>query len=428
MLKLKAPVLGRLEQKIRSIGTSTFPLSNNFWFGDIPQIPGKLHHKFTVETDQLGVVHELRLNGSLALRFTPKQSPETIKLVLSNNVYDYVLTAGTVESKGSFQISLKELVWWTWEQQLIASFQDLELLESYFNNPANLMLFEISFPQELLQVSNTPYAIRAFANSTRTKSIQKNLLAFAGGLFDIPVTPLKVASDLTPVDFSKITIPFLSSSLSRRGAFCSRFSDRIVDTSWDHVNIADSEERSSYEPVSCEFSYFLRVKSHQVEPLQRSEISFSLWDSELKHKILDLDYARNSAAHTFDFTCISPVQDVTLVANYPIDYQPIAPKRLTLIPGYEYVEDIYWKELRTYVQINAPTFLTWTLEQFDLDYNQIMHYTGKGSKEFDLDHSVAGWLRFTAIPIPGYIFPEPFEQPTRLIDLNLFNINYSVPN
>ena len=118
MLKLILPSLSTIDQQIRDIGASSLPTGNNFWFEDIPQIPGAVRHLFKVTTDKIGEIHELWLNDTLAKTFIPAEATTAFYLNLNPRIYEYTLKNSTDKVYGSFQISLRELVWWSWIQQM----------------------------------------------------------------------------------------------------------------------------------------------------------------------------------------------------------------------------------------------------------------------------------------------------------------------
>ena len=64
MLQLIAPDVSNVEKHIRSLGVSSFPTGDTFWYEDIPQIPARLATQyFIVNTSEPGKQHQLFLNG-----------------------------------------------------------------------------------------------------------------------------------------------------------------------------------------------------------------------------------------------------------------------------------------------------------------------------------------------------------------------------
>ena len=163
MLQLIAPDVSNVEKHIRSLGVSSFPTGDTFWYEDIPQILARLATQyFIVNTSEPGKQHQLFLNGREYKTFIPDSDVYSLPLVLQQGIYDYELKTDTTTVSGAFQISLKELIFWTWVQRMIPTFNTLEIQESLINTLGNEFLFELIYPNDILNLSKTPYSLKSF--------------------------------------------------------------------------------------------------------------------------------------------------------------------------------------------------------------------------------------------------------------------------
>lgn len=96
MLQLIAPNVSNVEKYIRSLGVSSFPTGDTFWYDDIPQIPARLAAQyFIVNTSEPGKKHVLFLNSNEYLTFIPDSEVFSLPLVLQQGIYDYELKTDT---------------------------------------------------------------------------------------------------------------------------------------------------------------------------------------------------------------------------------------------------------------------------------------------------------------------------------------------
>lgn len=384
MLKLQLPQLNYLEAGIRAIGASTLPTSNNFWFEDVAQLPGHIKQEFSVSTDYPGIVHELwvGIDDDLKLLkvFTPAESLTTLVVNLQPGLYNYVLKNEKDKNQGSFQVSIKELVWWTWIQQLVPYFQDLTALESRLNNPFYLFFYEISLPSTLLQLNSSPYGIRCYAQSSNRTSISKNFLSFAMGVFDTPVKKLSYKSQVEELVqiFSYQVVPYISPIMSRRGAFLAL--SNVVDTSRDFALIQEHSEASVYK-LSMDFSGSLKIVNDETE------FADILYEQITENFIFEIVDQTNTVVATLDskdnFTFINGKLTIYyskrldkgyywLRCNYykssagvvhgiAYKYEAITPIYFKILPGLTTTINLVWTKKKTWVYVRAPLFVIWTL-------------------------------------------------------------------
>lgn len=238
------PTVSALESRIRTLGASSLPQTQNFWFEDIPQIPAKLQPlPFQILTDYPNEPHELYIDGQLFKRFVPSAGSTTLKLVFNPGVYEgrLVHPRTGAEAEITFQISVRELVWWAWIQQLLSPLQRLENLEQRFNSPLHLAVFEASYPQDILALQSSQWSVRSFAQAGHLKNVSGSTRIFVSGLLGSPVDTLEPSWELRDrrADFSQALFPFVDSTVSRRCAFLAQDPDRVSASSWNHGVLED---------------------------------------------------------------------------------------------------------------------------------------------------------------------------------------------
>ena len=265
MLQLIVPNVSAIEKYIRSVGVSTFPAGNTYWYEDVPQIPAKFAtHYFLIKTSQPGKKHVLLLNGAEYTTFIPDKEDYYIGLNLQQDIYDYQLIAGTESYSGSFQISLKELIFWNWIQKLVPSFNNLQIQEDLINTLGNEFLFELIYPSELLNYGTTPLSLKLFLSSGNENSPSRGLLGFSSALFNKPVKNISAGNDLVDSQdsYSQITFPLPYDTISRKKAFSVlHHPDDINLVNSDMVDI-EKIDRRQFSPSAIDFTAKLTVNSH----------------------------------------------------------------------------------------------------------------------------------------------------------------------
>lgn len=258
------PAVSTLEARTRALGASSLPKTQNFWFEDIPQIPATLRAlPFQILTDYVGEPHEFLLDGKIFKRFVPSEASSTLEVVLNPRIYSCELVhprTGTT-SQITFQVSVRELIWWAWIQQLLGPLQRLENLEQRFNSPLHLAVFEASYPQEILGLQSSQWSVRSFAQAGHLKNVAGSTNSFVGGLLGTPVSPLNLNWELRDrrADFSQAQYPFVDSTVSRRSAFLSQASG-VVDSSWNHGVLG--HQKAPIENQNSNATSTLRVRLH----------------------------------------------------------------------------------------------------------------------------------------------------------------------
>lgn len=280
MLQLIAPDVSNVEKHIRSLGVSSFPTGDTFWYEDIPQIPARLATQyFIVNTSEPGKQHQLFLNGREYKTFIPDSEVYSLPLVLQQGIYDYELKTDTTTVSGAFQISLKELIFWTWVQRMIPTFNTLEIQESLINTLGNEFLFELIYPNDILNLSKTPYSLKSFISSGNENSPSRGLLGFASALMNKPIRGVESTSDLADSqdDYSHITLPLPYETISRKKSFSTQHKpDEFELITSDMVKIKEVDRRK-FEAIPIDFSSKLIVNSYVPnEDYRPSDFRFRL--------------------------------------------------------------------------------------------------------------------------------------------------------
>lgn len=286
MLQLIAPNVSNVEKYIRSLGVSSFPTGDTFWYDDIPQIPARLAAQyFIVNTSEPGKKHVLFLNSSEYLTFIPDSEVFSLPLILQQGIYDYELKTDTTSVSGAFQISLKELIFWTWIQRMVPTFNSLEIQESLINTLGNEFLFELIYPNDILNLSKTPYSLKSFISSGNENSPSRGLLGFASALMNKAVQGVKSTSDLADSqdDYSHITLPLPYETISRKKSFSTQHKpDEFELITSDMVQIKEIDRRK-FEAIPIDFSSKLIVNSYVPnENYEPSDFRFRLITTEFE--------------------------------------------------------------------------------------------------------------------------------------------------
>lgn len=288
MLQLIPPSLSNLEAKIRAIGAGTLPTGNSFWFEDLPQIPSKLSSiPFQVVTDRVGEVHELWLDGALKKKFVPQTSSMTLPLILNRGIYEATLKGpGKEQVVLSFQVSTKELIWWSWIQQLVPMFSNLEAVEARLNSPLHIMAYEITLPPSLTALQSSQFSVRNFARSSFSGTIKDSFLVLSGGLFNTPVKELDRVNTLRDrrADYSQILLPVPYQCISRKAAFLSGIKDytRIGKLSWSSTEVAgkDPDRNVLYVPSQVEISLEVTCEDGSIIPAEDANLMRTVFMDE----------------------------------------------------------------------------------------------------------------------------------------------------
>ena len=439
MLKLTLPKVSFQEAQIRAIGASTLPTSNNFWFEDIPQLPGRIFHELTIATDAIGDTHELwlGLDGDpqrLRKQFVAAESTTVVQLALQAGVYDYSIKNSTEEYYGSFQVSIKELVWWAWTQQLVPYFQDLDALSSRLNNPFYLFFFEVAYPAELLALNSSPYAIRSFAKASNAKALKSGFESFASAIFDIPVSALTISNQVIDAShaFSYLALPFASPVMARRGAFLAQHPE-VISATWDYATVEDSIQIDPYSlsmnfsaplEIINDFSKILAEKTTDQARLDfiNTQISenflFEVRDANNKvvlsfqqkdgYKLEGALFETYNSALISDATkkywlrCVGYVDANGTTHALQEKYELIKPIPLLMTPKLPTVIRIVWELKGTWVVVQAPSFVIWQLVR---NGSQVIEMsgstTGKGILLPD-DNNYPSAVDLTTSPLIGW--------------------------
>jgi hypothetical protein len=269
------PAVSTLESRIRALGASSLPQTQNFWYEDISQIPAKLQQlPFQVLTDYPSEPHELYIDEKLFKRFVPATSAFTLNLVFNPGIYSGRLvhprTGATAEI--TFQISVRELLWWAWAQLLLGPLQRLENLEQRFNSPLHLAVFEASYPQDILALNSSQWAVRSFAQAGHLKNVSGSTKTFIGALMGTPVDALEPQWELRDrrADFSQAQFPFVDSTISRRTAFLVQDYNLVIASSWNHGVLLDPPTPVESQVPGITSSLLVKVRTDQgaFDPLQ----------------------------------------------------------------------------------------------------------------------------------------------------------------
>jgi hypothetical protein len=284
------PSVSNPEARIRALAASRLPQTQNFWFEDLAQIPAKLQAlPFQILTDYPNEPHEFFLKGKLYKSFTPPSTSCTLNLVLNPGIYEGLLShPGSGQScRIAFQISVRELLWWAWTQQLLDPLQKLESLEQRYNSPLHLTVFEAAYPPEILSLQSCQWSVRSFAQSGHLKNVAASTNTFVGALLKSPVRPLSPNLELKDrrSEFSQSLFPFVDSTVSRRSAFLAQDANLVVDSSWNHGSLESQSAVVASGPSSLTSTLRVRVhtnglnidpKSLQVSGFYRDTYYFSL--------------------------------------------------------------------------------------------------------------------------------------------------------
>jgi hypothetical protein len=264
------------------VGVRTLPSGNTFWYEDIPQVAALTRKQnLTIETSLIGYTHTLSINNKVFKKFIPDKSPYYIPFVLNPGIYDYTLECGEESTFGAFQISIKEHFWQSWTRALEPAFQDLMVIEGRFKNPINIVLLEITYPPEILKLSNSSYILRNYFQATHQTGLKASFDWFASGL--LGTAAIFTTTNYTYVDpqqdYSKLTLQFADSTIARRGFFLQKHDpETITKATW---NIATIEDKPVYTTVSRQILNYLSslTINTNVDPLDTQ--LFDLLDESL---------------------------------------------------------------------------------------------------------------------------------------------------
>jgi hypothetical protein len=414
MLTFLPPALLGTKKYIRDLASSVLPAGNTYWFEELPQIPFILQKQiYTLETSQIGVRHEFFLNGKLYKTIVPNTSPFEVKLVLNPGIYEYKISNSKEETVGAFQVSVKEFLWQSWINSLEKPFQDIRVIEGRFKNPLNLILLEVTYPPDILNLSNSPWTLRNFAQASSTVGIQASFDFFASGLLKNSAIFANVDYGLvdTQKEYSKLSLHFVHPTLARRGFFLQHRDPKLVkDATWNYAIIEDSSKRTPIEPQSLD--YLSTINVHTDTDLA----TFALYNENvvfLGNLTLNAD---KSSVGSYYYDCPLRIPEGIYHVSCGYVAGRIKPGNVTvsLSPKENRVLELPYLPARTSIHITPQPPTQWLLvgHNVNLGIPDIISYTDYGIRSIDLeDDYVQGYQHWTLslVTVPGFIMPDPLE-------------------
>lgn len=162
---------------------------------------------------------------------------------------------------------------------MIPTFNTLEIQESLINTLGNEFLFELIYPNDILNLSKTPYSLKSFISSGNENSPFRGLLGFASALMNKPIRGVESTSDLADSqdDYSNITLPLPYETISRKKSFSTQHKpDEFELITSDMVKIKEVDRRK-FEAIPIDFSSKLIVNSYvPSENYRPSDFRFRL--------------------------------------------------------------------------------------------------------------------------------------------------------
>lgn len=413
MLTFSPPTLQGTKKYIRDLASSVLPAGNTYWFEELPQIPFILQKQiYVLETSQIGVKHEFFLNEKLYKTLVPNTSPFEVKLVLNPGIYEFRISNPEEETVGAFQVSTKEFLWQSWISSLEKPFQDVRVIEGRFKNPLNLILLEVTYPPDILNLANSPWTLRNFAQASSTVALQASFDYFASGLLQASTIFADVDYGLvdTQKEYSKLSVHFIHPSLARRGFFLQHRDPRLVkDTTWNYAVIEDNPVRTPIEPQSLD--YLSTIDVHTDNELA----TFALYDSNqifLGNLIYNPDKS-STGSYFFDSPLRIPEGIYYISCGYIAGF--IKPPNVTvsLAPKENRLLEMPYLPARTAFNIKPQPPTQWMLVGHnDNPSTPNVSYTDYGIRTIDIeDDYVLGFHHWTLslVPVPGFIMPAPVE-------------------
>jgi hypothetical protein len=352
MIKLTPPLLTGTKLYIRNLATLNLPEGNTYWFEELPQIPFLLKRQnYTLETDSPGKLHQLFLNNKLFKTFTPDISPYNLLLALNAGIYDFTVVCGEDQTSGSFQVSIKEFFWQSWIYNLQGSFLDLEIIEGRFTNPFNLILLEITYPPDIINLSNSAWALRNFSQAASVQGIKGSFDYFASGLLQSNSIFSDLDFGLTDPqeEYSKLTLHFIHPTLARRGFFLqSKDSKVIAYTSWNMADIQEIDDRNL--SLSLDILGSITIHSNILG-------SYVLRDSEGSLLTFPLNPGIG-----YNFTLTNLVAGYyTIISEYIPNYIIPEPYKVLLSDGEDFQVSLLYILAPTTITIIIPSNAPWEL-------------------------------------------------------------------
>lgn len=419
MLKFTPPELtGITRQYIRSVGTSTLPVGNTYWFEELPQLPFTVKkHNFILETSKIGEKHLFYLNEKLYKTVVPNESPFTIKLVLNPGIYEYKIVNDNEETTGAFQISVKEFFWNCWIQALEKPFQDLNIIEGRFKNPLNLILLEITYPPEILSLSNSPWALRNFSRASSTKNLLNSFDFFASGLFHNNTIFSEIDWKLTDYqkEYSKISIQFSHPTISRRGFFLQKHRAKdIKDTTWNYALIEEFNPTVITPPQILNYLSTITVRTN-LPVRQHNLTPFKLYDKDF-NLLETLTYVGTETVNNQELNLFTTTQlnagSYVIVSDKVSGYIKSENLEINLPPKENQVVDLFFfNKTNLCIRINEPSDWTLTGRNENRTKPDII-YNGNGSVLYDVEiYFLDGYTSWTldVLDRPGFTVPKGLE-------------------
>ena len=417
MIKFTPPSLKNTKKYIRDLAVSTLPTGNTYWFEELPQIPFIIQNQlYLLETSSLGKKHELFLNEKLHKSFIPFKSPYPLLLVLNPGIYEFKIINEIEETVGAFQVSTKEFLWQSWITSLEKPFQDLNIIEGRFKNPFNLILLEITYPPDILNLSNSPWVLRNFSQAATTPGLGASFDWFASGLFKSNTVYADIDYGLTDPqkEYSKLTLQFTHPTLSRRGFFIQQKDPELIkETSWNYAYIEDSDKRTSTGLQIID--YFSNIVVHV-----NLQGQFNLYNESLQYlETLQYDSTRSTQGSYYYFSTRKTSGIYYLLsATIPGYLKPDNVFIHLTAKENSIVEFIYEPQFTSIdIQVTPPT--DWILTGTNLNLDTI-EYSDFGNQLINIEEDyLNGYLKWTLelLPRPGFIssgpatvYPKPLEK------------------
>lgn len=167
---------------------------------------------------------------------------------------------------------------------MVPTFNSLEIQESLINTLGNEFLFELIYPNDILNLSKTPYSLKSFISSGNENSPSRGLLGFASALMNKAVQGVKSTSDLADSqdDYSHITLPLPYETISRKIFSTQHKPDEFELITSDMVQIKEIDRRK-FEAIPIDFSSKLIVNSCVPnENYEPSDFRFRLITTEFE--------------------------------------------------------------------------------------------------------------------------------------------------
>ena len=414
MIRLETPQLDLIEAELREIGVTDLP--SDYWLEDIEQVPAKTSNLFRIHTDYVGQPHKLKLNESFEQVIIPTTTPFRFQVSLKPGIYTYELSSPSETITGTFQVSVKELFWWLWLQFLAEAFSSLHMVEQRLANPIQLQSFELSFPAELLGLSQSALSLRLFGVSSLNSQVHEAFVQFASALMGQSVPELDQKWALTDprLESDGSILPLYDSVQARRGSF--NLSCRVTGSNWDMSVIENSRTQAAQDVDLMSGLEILLTVPTGGKLLTSSGVTLGFWkgllkiDLNLSEVCTDIQTATQQATFRLNASHLTP-QQLKLRAFGP--YREVYEEVLNLLPGQVCKRHYYFSEQPYLVDIRLPDFAPWTLRGLAADLTAV-ELTGRGPKVATVSNwQKLGYQEVLLIPgnVVGYEHSVPVQKP-----------------